>query len=248
MGLPVHFSSVLQSLYFNVRGTVRVNSSYTDWFPIESGVKQGCLLSPLLFDLYVNDLAFELKNTGGGVNVGNEKICTLMYADDVVIIGDSEADLQNMLQVVNNWCMKWQMVLNQSKTNVVHFRSPSRPKTGFKFSCGDVDIDITTKYKYLGLWFNEHMDLSVMAKALADSAGRALGVLIAKYKAIRGMPLPCFRTLYDGMVSPILEYGSAIWGLKEFSFINAVHNRACRLFLRVRRHSPNLAIQAELGW
>ena len=50
------------------------------------------------------------------------------------------------------------------------------------------------------------------------------------------------------MVSPILEYGSAIWGLKEFSCINAVHNRACRVFLGVRRHSPNLAIQAELGW
>ena len=50
------------------------------------------------------------------------------------------------------------------------------------------------------------------------------------------------------MVSPILEYGSAIRGLKLFSCINAVHNRACRVFLGVRRHSPNLAIQAELGW
>ena len=139
------------------------------------------------------------------------------------------------------------MVCNQSKSNVIHFRQPSKPKTCFNFTCGNFDIDTVTKYKYLGLWFSEHLDLSVMAKALQDSASRALGVLISKYKAIGGMPLPCFRTLYDGMVSPILEYGSAIWGLKEFSCINASHNRVCRVFLGVRRHSPDLAIQAELG-
>ena len=87
---------------------------------------------------------------------------------------------------------------------------------------------------------------------LSVFASRALGVLISKYKATGGFPLPCYRTLCNGMVSPILEYGSAIWGLKEFSCINAVHIsliiRACRVFLGVRRHSPNLAIQAELGW
>ena len=73
-------------------------------------------------------------------------------------------------------------------------------------------------------------------------------MLISKYKATGGFPLPCDRTLYDGMISPILENGSAIWGLKEFSCMNAVHNRACRVFLGVRRHSPNLAVQAELWW
>ena len=87
-----------------------------------------------------------------------------------------------------------------------------------------------------------------MAKALAVSASRALGVLISKYKATGGFPLPCYRTLCDGMISSILEYGSAIWGLKEFSCINAVHNLACRVFLGVRKHSPNRAVQAELGW
>ena len=171
-----------------------------------------------------------------------------MYADDIVVLGDSEEDLQALLQIVNRWCEKWQMVLNQSKTNVVHFRPASKQSTHFKFKCGSLDIDIVSKYKYLGLWFSEHYDVSIMAKALSVSASRALGVLISKYKATGGFPLPCYRTLYDGMVSPILEYGSAIWGLKEFSCINAVHNRACRVFLGVRRHSPNLAIQAELGW
>ena len=64
LGLPDHFFFTIQSLYNQVQGKVRVNNNFTDWFPIETGVKQGCLLSPLLFDLYVNDLALELSNTG----------------------------------------------------------------------------------------------------------------------------------------------------------------------------------------
>ena len=75
------------------------------------------------------------------------------------------------------------MVLNQS----------------IKFKCGSLDIDIVSKYKYLVLWFSEHYDVSVMAKALSVSASRALS---------GGFPLPCYRTLYDGMISPIIEYGS----------------------------------------
>ena len=78
-----------------------------------------------------------------------------MYADDVVIMGESEDDLQALLEVVSRWCRKWQMVCNQSKTNVIHFRQPSKPKTCFNFTCGNVDIDTVTKSKYLGLWFSE---------------------------------------------------------------------------------------------
>ena len=57
-----------------------------------------------------------------------------------------------------------------------------------------------------------------------------------------------FFNRFDGMVAPILDYGSAVWGLKDYGCITAVHNRACRVFLGLRKHSPNLAIQAELGW
>ena len=111
-------------------------------------------------------------------------LCTLMYADNIVILEDSEEALQALLQIVNRRCEKWQMVLNQSKTNVAHFWPASKLVTHFNFKCGSVDMDIVSKYKYLGLWFTEHYDLTVMtAKALSVSASRALGVLISKYKA-----------------------------------------------------------------
>ena len=150
-----------------------------------------------MFDLYVNDLALELSNTGKGINIGESTICTLMYADDIVVLGDSEEDLQVLLQIVNRWCEKRQIVLNQSKTNIVHFRPASKQITHFKFECGSLDIDIVSNYQYLGLWFSEHYDVSIMTKALSVSVSRALVGLISKYKATGGFPLPCYRNLYD---------------------------------------------------
>ena len=65
---------------------------------------------------------------------------------------------------------------------------------------------------------------------------RALGLLIAKSKCNGGMPYECFTKLYDALVLSIINYGSAIWGAKEYSIINSVHNRACRFFLGVGKY------------
>ena len=56
------------------------------------------------------------------------------------------------------------------------------------------------------------------------------------------------KKLFDALVSPIVEYGAAIWGCKNFSFINAIQMRACRFFLGVGKYTPNPAIMGDMGW
>jgi len=76
------------SLYNSVSSCVRVNSFQTEWFNVHSGLRQGCILSPVLFNLYINDLAKYLKSLNIGVSFGNENICILLYADDIVLLAD----------------------------------------------------------------------------------------------------------------------------------------------------------------
>ena len=87
-----------------------------------AGVKQGCILSPLLFALYIDDLIQELNAKETGVIYGDGMLSTLLYADDIVLIAPNELTLQSMIMIVEKWCKTWQMSLNVDKTNIVHFR------------------------------------------------------------------------------------------------------------------------------
>lgn len=87
------------------------------------------------------------------------------------------------------------------------------------------------KYVYLGITLTESLNYDVTAKVVAQSAGRALGLLIAKYRSIGGMPYDVFTKLFETLVWPVISYGASIWGFKSYTCINAVQNRALRFYL-----------------
>ena len=73
IGISGKMFSAIKSLYLSVRSCVRVNSYKTDWFDVQCGLRQGCVLSPLLFNLCINDLAVFLKSLDLGISLGDEK-------------------------------------------------------------------------------------------------------------------------------------------------------------------------------
>ena len=79
-GVGGRMMSAIQSLYTNVISCVRM---FTDWFTQSTGLRQGCPLSQILFNLFINELAFKIQAIGKGIDV-DEKVSILLYADDVV--------------------------------------------------------------------------------------------------------------------------------------------------------------------
>ena len=110
------------------------------------------------------------------------------------------------------------------------------------FTCGTDTLDIVEKYTYLGIVINEYLDYNVTAKTVAQSAGRALGLLISKCKTMGGLPYDVYTKLYDAVVWPVIRYRASIWGVKTCSCINAVHNQLMRFFLGVGKFAPNSKI------
>ena len=164
-----------------------------------------------------------------------------------MLLGDSEEHLQQLLNIVNTLCLKSKIKINSEKSKVVHFRPNSKPRTHYIFKCGDDTVEVVDKYKYLGLILTEYLDYKFMADTVAKSASRALGFLISKSKSMGGVPFRCFTKLWCTGMS-VINYGSSIWGGKEFSSISSVHNRAGRYYLGLGRYTPNAALQEELGW
>ncbi|XP_060589316.1 uncharacterized protein LOC132744577 [Ruditapes philippinarum] len=238
----------IKSLYSSLASCVRINSFTTDWFDVHCGLRQGCVLSPLLFNLYINDLALYLKSLNIGVTIDDEIVCILLYADDIVLLAETERDLQCLLNGLHDWCSINDMSINTSKSNIVHFRPESCTRSDFVFKCGHDTLSYADKYKYLGIVLHEHVDFNVTARMVAQSASRALGLLIAKCKLVGGVPHSVFTKLYDSVVWPVIAYGASLWGHKSYSCINAVHNRAMRVFLGVGKYTPNAAVSGDMGW
>ncbi len=112
----------------------------------------------------------------------------MLYADDICILTENEADLQKALNIMYDWCTRWNMTVNTDKTQIVHFRTQSKEQTGFMFIYGEQNINVVSQYKYLGLILNEHLYYAMMTKMVAKSAGRSIGLLIAKSRASGRMP------------------------------------------------------------
>ena len=92
----------IRSLYTDCKCSININGFLTDTFVYNAGVKQSDILSPTLFNFYINDLANEIKRSNLGIDNEYFDISILMYADDIALVSDLERNMQGMLDIVIN--------------------------------------------------------------------------------------------------------------------------------------------------
>ena len=166
-------------------------------------------------------------------------LSVLLYTDDIVILSEDDIRLQTMLNSLNSWCIRWGLVINFDKSKIVHFRSPNITRSDFNFQCGDANIETVCLYKYLVVILTVHLDFTIMHTTVAQSASRALDLLIAKNKLFGRSSFQCFHKSDESLVQSVFDYSSAVWGTRSYSWIDAVQNRACRYFLGLDKYAPN---------
>ena len=102
MGIPDHPTCLLRSLYAGQEATVRTGHETTDWFQTGKGVRQGCILSPCLFNFYAEYIMRNagLEETQAGLKIARRNINNLRYADDTTFMAESEQELKSLLMKV----------------------------------------------------------------------------------------------------------------------------------------------------
>ena len=139
---------MIQNLYWNQTASIKLEDGESDSFAIQRGVRQGCILSPKLFNLFAEDI-FKQADKLPGVSIDGKNITNLRYADDTALIAGSAQGLQLIVDVVKSESLKRGLKMNIKKTKtMVISRDPENPKV-------DIKVDGTTleqveTFEYLG--------------------------------------------------------------------------------------------------
>ena len=121
MGIPDHLTCLLRNLYAGQETTIRTGHGTTDWLQIGKGVRQGCILSPCLFNFCAK---YIMRNAGleeaqAGIKIAGRNINTLRYADDTTLMAKSEKELKSLLMKVKEESGKVGLKLNIQKTKIM---------------------------------------------------------------------------------------------------------------------------------
>lgn len=234
------------------------------------GLRQGCILSPCLFSLFIADLPEYLRNLDGiqacrGVPFHDTTVHVLMYADDLVLVARTPADLQRLFDALREYCALWHLTVNVMKTKVVVFDALVSGKIGGKraaarrevvrnlaFTYNGATVEIVNKFKYLGVMFHENVECTCTASTVAGMRVRKYSSAIAhRIQAGRGCLARWMRqcrtwifqpnlviNLFKTWVMPAFEYGVGFWGVElvRSSSKDSTWKDVDEFWLRVARH------------
>ena len=252
--------NVIRNMYSSAKSFIRNNNVYGQLFNCNIGVRQGENLSPLLFSLYLNDLQEFLSKAYEGLNVASElierfnqtddtvlylKLFALLYADDTIIMAESSHELQAALNGLNHYCNIWKLKVNVSKTKVVIFAN-RQPKHLPQFRLGNLVIDVTTGYTYLGMYIKCNGNMLEGIMQLKKQASRAMFSLLQKSRKL-GLNVDIQMQLFDSLVLPICLYGCEVWGFKHVEIAESLHLQFCKTVLKLNKSTPSCMVLGELG-
>ena len=249
-GIHGKLLSVLRSMYSKLKACVKTSNGLSDFFQCVIGTRQGCMVSPFLFILYIDELISmcNLQQCQGlFLNEIHSNVHMLMYADDIAIFNDTVGRLQTQLNVLSEFCSKYQLKFNLSKTKVVVFRNGGCLRKNEKWFFDGKEVEAVTYYKYLGMFFSSSIKWSYPLKVLSQQATKAMYVIYKMKHKCSVLPLDVAFNLFDKMVLPVLLYGSEVWGTEYRKDIEQVQINFCKYVLCVPSKTPNSACLGECG-
>ena len=237
-------------MYSKLKSCVRMDNGLTDYFDCTIGTRQGCILSPLLFSLYMNKLVEMLKCydcQGMYVNEMAKNIMILLYADDVAKGACTVKKLQDMINVLEEFCKNWGLSVNVDKTKIMVFRKGGSIRNNEKWYMFGKLIEIVTMYKYLGILFTSGLLWNKAIHTLSLQAKKAVTILLMYSIKCGGLPVSLAFELFDKMVLPILTYGAEVWGIRPYQAIEDVQIYFCKKVIGLPKNTSNNAVLGECG-
>ena len=203
-------SCLLRNLYAGQEATFRTRNGTKDWFQIKKGVRQGCILSPCLFNFYAEYIMQNawLDEAQAGIKIAGRNISNLRYADDTTLTAEVEKELKSLLMKVKVESEKVGLKLNIQKMKIM----ASGPITSWQID-GET-LETVTDFIFLGSKITADGNCSHEIKRCLLLGRKAMTILDSILKS-RDITLPTKVHVLKAMVFPVVMYGCESWTIKK---------------------------------
>ena len=237
-------------MYQNTRCRIKFPNGLSPYFPSSCGVKQGDVLSPILFNLFVNGLINDLDNgSTDPISIGDVhvNVTALMYADDIILLSETQEGLQKSLNtILNNFCLSWKLDINKQKSKIIVFNSNGKSFINH-FKIDNEVLETVRSYCYLGIVISYTGNLNLCKTNLMEKGRKAW----FKIKKTLSLDNSCsvLEKLFDTLVAPVILYGSEVWGIsntfRDSDPYESLHLKFIKEILGVHYKTSNMACIAE---
>ena len=229
------------------------------------GVKQGCVFSPILFNIFIDKINEIFDESCAPVKLNNLDLNCLLWADDLVLFSQTAEGLQNSINKTKNFYDSLGLKINEKKTKVMVFN-----KTGLtlrkkhNFLLEGKPLEVTDQYQYLGLKIRPSGSMNFAVDELNVKANKAWFSISKVLYRHKRMEVKKSLQIFDSLVTPVATYGCEFWlshcvPAKSFkssdNFLGSwenfvpekINQKCCRMLLSVHKKTSRLAVLGELG-
>jgi len=245
LGIKEEYISAIRAIYTETENLVRINDTTSYPFWTDTGLKQGCPLSPLLFSIYLTDLENTLKSgQSGGVVIGKHKVHSLSFADDVVLFAKNNKEMNEAINRFKKYLDRRNLTLSTDKSKIMVFNKGGRISNN-KWTLDKKQLEEVKEWTYLGYRFANTNTMKAHVEERARKGEKAIRALWSLCEHRIPDNIYVRIRLFDRIVAGVLLYGSEIWGWEESQAIERIQERYLRWTLGVHASTPGYIIREE---
>ena len=250
-GLQGPLWNITRKMDMNLKAQIKTKDGMTRQIKIKDSIRQGGVLSVLKYASVMDDCAKEITKLNKGILIPgtNNKIGCLLWMDDVLLLADTQQELQEMLDITKKVADKYHIVFGEEKSKVMIIgkSNPKDPPT----KLGDMTLKITDNYKYLGEIINNRKSTKNQmdeARRKAEGALQTI-LLVAGDPTLKGIQMGIIWKLVETCITPIITYASETWenNKEENKRANRILDGILKRILMVPTSTPREALHIETG-